>query len=75
MAYQHSLDVDGRTLQVEVAQELRGYFMVRYRVVDPKYAHRDDWREVEHLSGDEALDVLLAVSLGYAEDVELSMQF
>lgn len=70
MTYQHQILPVNPRLDVRVDPELRGYFTLSYRVVDPRYTHDYQWRLIEHLTADELADVHAAVLDGYVEDYD-----
>lgn len=70
MTYQHSILPENPQLELQVIPEVYGRVNVRYRTVDARFAHRDDWREVEHCHPLEVVDVVAAVAQGFLDDFE-----
>lgn len=75
MTYQHQILPENPRLEVRVALEAYGYFEVRYRCVDERFAHRDDWRVIEHCSAGETADVILAIYDGFQDDLVAQQLF
>lgn len=70
MGYQHAILPENPQLEIRVVPEVYGRICVQYRTVDVRFAHRDDWRELEHCHPLEAVDVVAAVTQGFLDDVE-----
>lgn len=70
MTYQHAILPSGARLELRVEPELYGRWLVAYRVAAPGFAHKDDWRTVEHCEAAELLDVAIAVVEGFLGDFE-----
>lgn len=70
MSYQHQILPENASLEIKVQPEAGGYWTLRYRCVDDRFAHRDDWRVVEHLTVGELEDVAGAVLDGFRDDFE-----
>lgn len=75
MSYQHSILPEGARLELKLEPEVHGYWAISYRAVDPRYAHREDWRVIEHLGEGEALDVVEAIATGFLADAEAQKLF
>nr|CRY98158.1 hypothetical protein [uncultured prokaryote] len=65
----------GAELQLQVAPEIYALWEVRWRFVDPAFAHKQQWRSAEHLSWAEAEDVIAAVTEIYQADMEAQRAF
>lgn len=75
MSYQHSILPEHPHLEVQVLPEVHGYWTLKYRSVDARFAHRDDWRAYEHLTEGELLDVYGAVMDGFQADYAAQQAF
>lgn len=69
MTYQHQIIPVEPRLEVRVRPEVHGYLAVEYRIIDPRFAHVDDWKELPHCTDDESRDVVAAVLDGFLADL------
>lgn len=70
MTYQHEIMPTNAVCELRVEPEVHGRVCVKYRIYDQRFAHRGDWRPVDHCTPGEAQDVAMAVVDGFLADLE-----
>lgn len=68
--YQSKILGDNDVVEVQLWPEVGPYWSVVWRVIDPAFPHRNQWKREEHLTQGQAIQTALSVLNGFSDDWE-----